>query len=112
MTGESFIDLCELEEIPLQGSRRINLSTMKIAVFRTQDNDVYAIEDKCPHLGGPLSEGIVHDGCVTCPLHNLVIDLKSGRALEEDGGDVVCFPIQIQGARVLIDLSAVETQAA
>ena len=109
---ENWTDLCAVEDIPLRGSRRIIVADTKVAVFRTHGNEVYAIEDKCPHKGGPLSEGIVHDGCVTCPLHNLVIDLKSGEALEEGAGSVLCFPIELRSGQVFIDLSSLKTKAA
>ena len=58
----------------------------KIAVFRTADDQVFAIEDRCPHKGGPLSQGIVHGAAVTCPLHNWVISLETGKALGADEG--------------------------
>ena len=65
---------------------------MTIAVFRTVDDQVFAIEDHCPHRGGPLSQGIVHGGCVTCPLHNWVIALETGEAQGADEGAVTTYP--------------------
>ena len=57
-----------------------------IAVFRTGDDEVFALDDRCPHKGGPLSQGIVHGKRVTCPLHNCVIELASGEAVAPDEG--------------------------
>jgi nitrite reductase (NADH) small subunit len=66
----------------------------KIAVFRTAENEVFAIEDQCPHKGGPLSQGIVHGKAVTCPLHNWVISLENGQALGADEGAVRTIPVR------------------
>lgn len=112
MAENNFIDLCSGGDIPVQGSRRINLPTINIAVFRTIDNRYFAIEDQCPHQGGPLSEGIVHDGSVTCPLHNEVIDLQSGKSSEEGEKAVKCFPVELRETRVFIDLSTVMIETA
>ena len=64
-----------IADIPLRGARCVKTPQGKIAVFRTAENEVFAIEDHCPHKGGPLSQGIVHAKAVTCPLHNWVISL-------------------------------------
>ena len=99
---DNWIDLCDVSDLPMRGSRRITLAGVDIGVFRTQDGDVYAIENKCPHLGGPLSEGIVHDNAVTCPLHSWIIDLSTGQARGADSGCVKTFPVEVRGARVFL----------
>lgn len=78
--------LCVLEDIPRQGSRVVNSPAGRLAVFRTADNKVHAMHDRCPHKGGPLSQGIVHGGTVTCPMHGWKIDLESGEAVAPDKG--------------------------
>ncbi len=83
-----------LSDIPLRGARCIRTPLGKIAVFRTADNQVFAMEDHCPHKGGPLSQGIVHGKAVTCPLHNMVISLETGRALGADEGEVRTLEIR------------------
>jgi len=83
-----------INDIPRRGARCINYGEMTIAVFRTIDDQIFALEDKCPHKNGPLSQGIVHDGCVTCPLHNWVISLESGLAQGADEGATQAFPIK------------------
>ncbi len=93
-----------INDIPVQGARRVILGDMKIAVFRTTANKVFALEDKCPHKNGPLSEGIVHDGCVTCPLHNWVIRLEDGTAQGADEGKTRTFPVKIDGQDILLNL--------
>ncbi len=101
-----WVELCQLEDIQRRGSRTFPHDGMTIAVFRTQQDEVFAIEDKCPHLGGALSEGIIHETQVTCPLHNLIIDLKTGQAVAPDTGCVLQFPVELKEGTVLIDLEA------
>lgn len=93
-----------LSDIPRQGARCVKNGDMTIAVFRTSDDRVFALEDKCPHKNGPLSQGIVHDGCVTCPLHNWVISLETGAAQGADEGQTTSFPVKLDGDTVLLGL--------
>lgn len=96
------MDIGKLDDIPVQGSRRIDLNGVTVAVFRTSSNELFAINNSCPHAGGPLSEGIVHGNCVTCPLHNWVISLKDGTAQGADEGQVKRYQIRQEGERILM----------
>ena len=95
-------DVCALDAIPRQGARTLEGPDGPIAVFRTLEDQVFAILDRCPHKGGPLSQGIVHGAKVTCPLHNWVIDLESGEAVKPDEGCVRRYPAKVANGRVLI----------
>jgi len=106
MIDRPFIDIGELDQIPLRGARVVKTPHGCIAVFRTAENTAFALEDRCPHKGGPLSQGIVHDGSVTCPLHNWVISLSTGEAQGADKGSVRTFPLRIESGRILIDTAA------
>lgn len=101
----------KLDQIPQRGSRLVNTRDEKIALFRNADDRVFALRDECPHQKGPLSQGIVHDGCVTCPLHNWVISLESGEVVGIDEGSVPAFPVMIKDNKVYLDLSASESLA-
>ncbi|TCP37547.1 nitrite reductase small subunit NirD [Sphingomonas sp. BK235] len=102
MTGD-WLDIGWVEEIPLRGSRTVQVEGGDdIAVFRTGENQVFALRDRCPHKHGRLSQGIVHGGTVTCPLHNWRIALSSGAALGEDEGCTPTVPVKVSGGRVLI----------
>jgi nitrite reductase (NADH) small subunit len=101
----SWVQIGTLDDIPREGARCVQNGDMTIAVFRTAKDDVFALEDKCPHKNGPLSQGIVHDGCVTCPLHNWVISLETGAAQGADEGRTAAFPVRLEDGRILIDLS-------
>lgn len=101
---KNWVSIGSINDIPRQGARCVKNGDMTIAVFRTSDDRVFALEDKCPHKNGPLSEGIVHDGCVTCPLHNWVISLETGEAQGADEGQTAAFPIKLDGQNVLLGL--------
>ncbi|RJE78829.1 nitrite reductase small subunit NirD [Paracoccus sp. JM45] len=98
----SWIDIGALDDIPLRGARKIKTDVGCVAVFRTDTDEVFAAMDRCPHKGGPLSEGIVHGQSVTCPLHSWVFDLNTGQARGEDAA-ITTFPIRTEAGRVLID---------
>jgi nitrite reductase (NADH) small subunit len=106
-----WIEVVELNKIPVLGSRLIKTRDMDIAVFRASDDSVFAIRDACPHKGGPLSQGIMHGHSVTCPLHNWKIDLTSGNALAPDEGCSNVFPVKVENGKVFLQLATAETPA-
>lgn len=106
-----FIDIGALEDIPRQGARVVKTPQGCVAVFRTADDRVFALSDRCPHKGGPLSEGIVHGERVTCPLHNWVFDLNTGAAQGADEGSVPVWPVRVEGGRVLLDTGRLKSAA-
>src|SRR5207237_4702293 len=74
-----WLDLGPVSDIPLRGARSVPVAGgEEIAVFRTGDDRVYALVNRCPHKGGPLSQGIVHGDKVACPLHDWKISLVTG----------------------------------
>jgi nitrite reductase (NADH) small subunit len=83
-----------------------------VAVFRTVEDRAFALEDRCPHRGGPLSQGIVHGTSVTCPLHNWVVSLETGEAQGADEGRARSFPLKVEDGRILIDLAALASSTA
>jgi nitrite reductase (NADH) small subunit len=97
-----FIDIGKLDDIPRLGARSVKTPDGDIAVFRTAGDDLFALRDKCPHKGGPLSQGIVHGTSVTCPLHAWVISLQTGAALGLDSGCTPHFAVKLDNGRVLL----------
>ena len=105
MTGvimQDWIDVGSLADIPAQGARTVNLEGTPVAVFRTLDDQVFALVDRCPHKGGPLSQGIVHGHAVSCPLHNWRIALTSGAAQGDDSGCTPTLAVRRDGERILL----------
>ena len=109
--SSDFIAIGHIDDIPQRGARCVNTAFGRIAVFRTAEDEVFAIDDRCPHKGGPLSEGMVHGRAVTCPLHNMVISLESGTALGADEGEVQTYPVRVENGRLSIALSALPMAA-
>ncbi len=99
-----WIRVCGLDEIAPQGSRVVASSQGKIAIFRTADDRVFGLHDKCPHKGGPLSQGIVHGEAVTCPLHGFKIGLKDGAAQAPDKGCAKTFDVKLEAGDVWLQL--------
>lgn len=99
-------------EIPLRGARVVAAPGGDIAVFKAADGGIFALRDRCPHKGGPLSQGIVHGEAVTCPLHNWVINLRSGEAQGADKGCVPRIPVRVEDGKVLIPAALLLSAAA
>jgi nitrite reductase (NADH) small subunit len=99
----SWIDIGALADIPARGARVVKTALGCVAVFRTAGDEVFALSDRCPHKGGPLSEGIVHGKSVTCPLHNWVFSLETGQAQGADEGQVPTYPARVEAGRILLD---------
>ncbi|HLD66210.1 MAG TPA: nitrite reductase small subunit NirD [Pseudomonas sp.] len=100
----SWLDICALEEINVLGSRIVAGPKGDIAIFRTSDDEVFALDDRCPHKGGPLSQGLVYGKRVACPLHNWQIELANGEALAPDEGCAHRHDVKVEGGRVLLSL--------
>jgi len=96
--------LCLLDEIPRLGSRVVNTIVGDIAVFRTRDDEVFALRDECAHKKGPLSQGIVHGSTVTCPLHGWKFELSTGVALAPDVGSTRTFRTKVEEGLVWLAL--------
>lgn len=103
-----WIEVGTLDDIPRLGARVVQTVDGDIAVFRTMDDQIFALRDRCPHKGGPLSQGIVHGTRVACPLHDWKIHLDSGLAVAPDEGCAARFPVRIEGATVYLSLIAAE----
>ncbi|MNH87711.1 Assimilatory nitrite reductase [NAD(P)H] small subunit [compost metagenome] len=85
----------QVNEIDVKGSRKIRFEETEIAVFKLSDGEVVAVENRCPHKGGLLSEGMVCGHAVHCPLHDWKIDLKTGLVQEPDDGSVNTFKVEV-----------------
>lgn len=97
-------EIGEADSVPRLGSRIVRTQGGDIAVFRTDGDAYFALDDRCPHKGGPLSQGIVHGRRVTCPLHNFVIELESGRAVAPDAGCAHTHAIRIENGKLWLAL--------
>ena len=106
--GSGWIEIGRVDDVPQLGARVVRTPNGDIAVFRTADNEIFALRDRCPHKGGPLSQGIVHGKRVACPLHDWKIHLDSGEAVAPDEGCAASFPVRLENGLVFLSLVANE----
>ena len=104
--------ICAVTDIPVLGARRVERAKgIAVAVFRNSEDRVFALLDRCPHKGGPLSQGIVFGESVACPLHNWSIGLADGCAKSPDEGCTVPFSVKVEAGRVHLDGTELATLA-
>jgi nitrite reductase (NADH) small subunit len=104
--------ICSVDEIPVLGARRVTRANgPEVAVFRNAEDKVFALLDRCPHKGGPLSQGIVFGESVACPLHNWTIGLADGCAKAPDEGCTPRFSVKVENGQVSLDLDELNSLA-
>lgn len=106
-----WIDISSLDDIPPRGARLVKTAHGCVAIFRTGADEVFALDNACPHKNGPLAEGIVHGNSVTCPLHNWVISLETGLVQGPDEGRVATYPARVEAGRILLDAEFLRQRA-
>jgi nitrite reductase (NADH) small subunit len=107
-----WIDIAALVDIPQRGARVVKTAQGCVAVFRTAEDKVFALDNACPHKQGPLAEGIVHGSAVTCPLHNWVISLETGLVQGPDEGQVTTYPARVDAGRILLNATFLASRSA
>ncbi len=104
--------ICQVADIPVLGARRVERAHgAPVAIFRNAEDKVFALLDRCPHKGGPLSQGIVFGESVACPLHNWTIGLADGCAQAPDEGCTPRFAVKVEGGGVMLDLDELNAHA-
>jgi nitrite reductase (NADH) small subunit len=112
MKANEWTVICRVEDVPVLGSRRVaRPKGLDVAVFRNSEDQVFALLDRCPHKGGPLSQGIVFGSSVACPLHNWTISLADGCAQGADEGCTPKFACRVNAGQVMLDSSELATLA-
>lgn len=100
----SWVEIGTIEDIPRCGARVVRTSNGDIAVFRTGMDEIFALQDRCPHKAGPLSQGIVHGRKVTCPLHSRILELATGRVVPPDEGCAIPASVKVNAGKILLSL--------
>ncbi len=100
---DQWIEVGTLADIPVRGARVVKTAEGCVALFRTAEDEVFALDDRCPHRKGPLSDGIVHGRSVTCPLHSWVISLEDGQAQGADSGAVRSHAVRVEAGRLFLE---------
>jgi len=99
-----WVKVGQVDDIPKAGARKVLTGKGDIGVYRTGDDEIFALLDKCPHKDGPLSQGIVHGRTIACPLHDRQIDLVTGRAIAPDTGCVETFEVKVEEGIIFLKL--------
>lgn len=97
---QNWVRVGALDAVPRAGARVVRTPVGDVAVFRTAQDEVFALRDRCPHKGGPLSQGIVHGKTVACPLHNWQIQLDTGLAVAPDEGCAARFKVELRAGEI------------
>lgn len=108
-SADTWVPVCGVDDIPVLGARVVRGRTIDIALFRTGDDRVFALHDRCPHKGGPLSQGIVYGDRVACPLHNVQVELATGCAIAPDEGCTARLEVSIRSRCVHLHRDALLT---
>jgi nitrite reductase/ring-hydroxylating ferredoxin subunit len=96
------VDACAVESIPEKCARVVSIRGERVAIFK-YDGKVSAISNVCRHQNGPLGEGKIIDGCVTCPWHGYQYLPETGASPPPFTEKVATFKTRIVEGRVLID---------
>ena len=108
----AWTSICRVADIPVLGARRVaRPNGAAVAVFRNSEDKVFALLDRCPHKGGPLSQGIVFGESVACPLHNWTIGLADGCAKAPDVGCTTRFSVKVDNGIVHLDIDEMNRMA-
>lgn len=94
MTVATLIPVCRADDVPFGEGRTVTVAERRIAIFNAASG-WYALDAACPHLGGPLADGLLSDSCVACPLHERRFDLRSGEDLA-GGEPVATYPVEVE----------------
>ncbi|MDH0049471.1 nitrite reductase small subunit NirD [Comamonas terrigena] len=104
--------ICAVHDIPVLGARRVaRPQGLDVALFRNAEDEIFALLDRCPHKGGPLSQGMVFGRSVACPLHNWTLGLCDGQAAAPDEGCTPAFAVQVRDGQVFMDATELATKA-
>ncbi|MCM3761698.1 nitrite reductase small subunit NirD [Alkalihalobacillus oceani] len=98
------VKVARLDELTIGLGKKVEIAGEEIALFKQEDQSVHAIQNRCPHKGGPLSEGIVSGEHVFCPLHDWKVNVRDGIVQAPDEGCVKRYEVEIAGEDIYIKL--------
>ncbi len=104
MAGGRFVRAAGLDELKRAGRLVVHVEGQTIALFLVGDR-VYAVDNRCPHMGFPLHRGTVREGILTCHWHHARFDLAGGGTFHPWADDLRTFPVEVQGGEVWVEVS-------
>jgi len=96
------VKVLKVDDVAKDFGKTIRIGELEIALFRLKNGKFHAIENRCPHRGGVLVEGMVSGQHVFCPMHDWKIDVTTGKVQEPDHGCVKTFEIEVEGDDVYL----------
>jgi nitrite reductase (NADH) small subunit len=106
------VELGLLESIPPGEGRTCVVSGLEIAVFRTREGEIHAVQARCPHRGGPLADGLVGAGVVVCPMHGRRFDLRTGEPIGDRCAALATYRVETTPDGRLLLVQAARSDAA
>ncbi len=104
-TKDAFVSVARIEDLKGKGCITVHPKGKTLALFLYGDR-VYALDNRCPHMGFPLDKGSVEDGILSCHWHHARFDLASGGAFDLWADDIDSFPVELRDGEIYVDLSA------
>lgn len=101
---ESLVRVANLADVKKTGCLTVQAGQHTIVLF-AYDDQVYAVDNRCPHMGFPLDKGTVKDGILTCHWHHARFDLASGGTFDQFADDIPAFPVEVRDGEVWVDLA-------
>src|SRR3989344_699337 len=99
----SFVEVCFLDELRSEGKKKFLINDENVLLIYLS-GEVFAVNSICPHSGGPLDEGEVHDEEITCPWHGYMFNFKSGDCLNYPSCIIRKYKVKLSGERVFVDI--------
>jgi nitrite reductase/ring-hydroxylating ferredoxin subunit len=107
----NFVRAARLDDVRAAGRMPVRVGGRSLALF-FHDGRVYAVDNRCPHMGFPLHRGTVQNGILTCHWHHARFDLKSGGTFDQFADEASVFPVEVRDGEVWVDLTPREDQLA
>lgn len=95
----------DVAELPMGEGRTFAVDGRRLALFHLRSGEVYATQADCPHLGGPLADGLTGGTSVICPLHDRVFDLRTGQGPQGECVSLEVYPVSLSDGKIWLQLS-------
>lgn len=102
--SEHYIYAAALVDVQAAGCLTVQVDGRIVALFANSES-IYAMDNRCPHMGFPLEQGTVKDGILTCHWHHARFDLESGGTFDQWADDVRRYPVKVRGGEIWLDVA-------
>lgn len=98
-----FVKVAALSDLPSGTTKAVEVNGVPVALYNL-DGTVHATTNTCPHRGGPLGEGELSEGIVTCPWHGFQYDVTTGACKTNPALKIPCYPVRVEGQDILVQV--------